>query len=102
MARNSDAYSLIESFRDIGYEQAKEMYRLTDEVETALDLGMSSIGHLMFVAAESEEYEGEEISQDMSNLGMLFKHLTRIKQGISLAKENCSFTIRQAEGGMSK
>lgn len=102
MSRTSDAYCLIDSFRDTGYEQAKEIFRLTEEVETALELGMSSIGNLMFVAAECEEYEDREACEDMSNLGMLIKHLARIKQGITLAKENCSHTIRQAEEGAQK
>lgn len=98
MSRISDVYGLIDSCRDTGYEEAKAIYRLTEEVETALELGMSSIGNLMFIAAESEEYEDKQAIRDMSNLGMLLKHLNRIKMGISLAKENCSYTIRQTEG----
>lgn len=86
-----DAYYLINHFHDADKVTASEMYKVAEEVNTALLEGLSTIGNLMHHASENKEYTGAQVKRDLNNMGLLIKHIARISAGIQLSEENLRY-----------
>ncbi|MFC0228249.1 ubiquinol-cytochrome C reductase [Serratia aquatilis] len=85
-----DAYWLINDGSNIPLEEAAELEMVASGVHDSIIDGISAIGSLMFWAAESENYNGDQAKRDMYFLGDMLKNIARMAQGVMDAEENIS------------
>jgi hypothetical protein len=102
MSEMSKFQLLIDDHYNIRPDAAKEVYKMADSAESAIAMGLASVGELMYFASENPEYDPESMRSTIFNIGLLVRCLNNFQLAIGTAKENAAQAIRAAEKGGAK
>lgn len=88
----STLYSVLKLYQaDIAQTNLSTAESHFDELQQAISSGIGAIGNLMYWATESDNYETEQLKNDIRDIGYLFSQLEQVSQFAGRERSNLNF-----------